>query len=83
MNDLASPFDFFMPSLLRLMYSINLFSSSVRGIISSHASLYFVYVTNALLGCVIMYSAGGFLLGRRQNGLPGNVIYWWESKHVF
>lgn len=39
-----------------------------------NASLYFVYVTNALSGYVIIYSVGGFLLGRRQNGLSGKAI---------
>lgn len=64
------------------MHSINLFSGSVLAIITSYTSLYFVYVINVLLACVIMHSAVGFLLGKRQNELPGNVIYWKERKHV-
>lgn len=52
------------------MHSINIFSGSVLSIMSSHASLYFVYVTNSLLGCAIMYSAGGFLLGKKTKWAP-------------
>lgn len=72
----------FLTPLLLSMHSINPFSGSVVGIIHSHASLYFVYVTNALSGYVIIYSVGGFLLGRRQNGLSGKVINWRERERA-
>lgn len=67
------------------MHSINPFSGSVVGVIQSHASLYFVSVTNVLSGYVMIYCVGGFLLGKRQNGLSGKVIYWREreGKHFF
>lgn len=71
MND----FTLWFPHAFTLsMHSINPFSGSVVGIIHSHAWLYFVYVTNALSRYVIIYSVGGFLLGRRQNGLSGKAI---------